>query len=99
MTGIKLLFDLECGSNYNDTCSLVNISDDIVEFKGNALSLHQIMDRMDECSGLKYETSMSREEIVPKFIENPILRFIDEKGCSMRKDLSKYTVQFKKLSK
>jgi DNA polymerase I-like protein with 3'-5' exonuclease and polymerase domains len=98
MTGIKLLFDLEVGSNYNDSASMKQIADDIVEFSGTAHSILQIMDRMDECEGLIYETDIPRSEIIPKYIENPIQRFIDEKGCSMIKDKSKYKVQFKKLS-
>jgi hypothetical protein len=72
------------------------ITDDIVEFKGNARSILMIMDRMDECSGLRYETNIPREQIIPNYMENPMLRFIDEKGTSMIKDTSKYTVQFKK---
>lgn len=96
-TGIKLLFDLEVGSNYNDSCSMKQVSDDIVEFTGNAKSLLQIMDRMNECPNLRYETSIPREQIIPNYIEDPIQRFIMEAGCSMIKDTSKYTVQFKKL--
>ena len=74
------------------------MSDDIVEFKGNAHSILQIMDRMNECPGLVYETSIPREEIIPNYMTNPMLKFIDERGCSMVKDKSKYKVQFKKLS-
>lgn len=98
MTGIKLLFDLEVGSNYNDSASMKQIADNVVEFSGTAHSILQIMDRMNECEGLIYETDIPRSEIIPKYIENPIHRFIDEKGCSMIKDKSKYKVQFKKLS-
>lgn len=96
-TGIKLLFDLEVGSTYNDSCSMKSISDDIVEFKGNARSILMIMDRMDECAGLRYETSIPRSEVIPNFITNPMERFIIEKGCSFVMDNSKYVVQFKKL--
>ena len=74
------------------------ITDDIVEFKGNARSILMIMDRMDECPGLKYETNISRDQIIPNYMTNPMLRFIDEKGASMVKDTSKYVIQFRKLS-
>jgi hypothetical protein len=96
--GLNLLFDLEVGSNYQDSCNMKQVSDDIVEFKGNARSILKIMDRMNECPGLKYETNIPREQIIPNYMTNPILRFIDEKGTSMVKDTSKYVVQFKKLN-
>ena len=96
--GLNLLFDLEVGSTYQDSCNMKQITDDIVEFKGNARSILMIMDRMDECPGLRYETNVPREQIIPNYMTNPMLRFIDEKGVSMVKDTSKYIVQFKKLS-
>ena len=98
MTGINLLFDLEVGANYNDTCSMKQISDDIVEFTGTAESLHKIMEKMDECSGLVYEISIPREQIIPDYVQNSTKRFILDSGCCMRKDLSSYTVQFKKIN-
>lgn len=96
--GLNLLFDLEVGSTYQDSCNMKQIDDRTVEFKGNARSILMIMDRMDECPGLKYETSMPRDQIIPNYMTNPMLRFIDEKGVSMVKDTSKYIVQFRKLS-
>lgn len=96
--GIKLLFDLDVGASYQDSCEMKSISDDIVEFSGNAMSILRIMDKMNECPGLKYETDKPREEIVPNYITHPMLRFIDERGVSLVKDVSKYKIQFKKLS-
>ena len=97
MTGIKLLFDLEIGSTYQDSCSMKQISDDIVEFSGNARSLLMIIERMNEDPLCKYEINMNMSDIIPEFIINPIERFIREKGCSMVMDISKYSVQFKRL--
>jgi len=57
-----------------------------------------IMDRMDECPGLKYEINMKKEDIIPAFVTDPISRFIQERGCSYVMDKSKYKVQFKKLN-
>lgn len=74
------------------------IDDNTVSFTGTAISILQIMDRMDECQGLVYETDIPRDEIIPEFIVDPIQRFIREKGCSFIMDASKYTVQFRKLS-
>lgn len=98
MTGINLLFDLEVGANYNDTCSMKTISDDVVEFTGTAESLLQIIDKLNECPGLKYETSIPISDIIPDYVQNSTKRFILDSGCCMRKDLSSYTVQFKKVS-
>lgn len=97
MTGIKLLFDLEIGSTYQDSCSMKSISDDIVEFSGNARSLLMIIDRMREDPLCKFETDVPIESIVPDYVVDPFDRFIREKGCSMVMDVSKYKVQFKKL--
>lgn len=98
MTGINLLFDLEVGANYNDTCSMKTISDNVIEFTGTAESLLQIMNKMDECPGLVYETNVQRGDIIPNYVQNSTKRFILDSGCCMRKDISNYTVQFKKVS-
>ena len=97
LTGIKLLFDLEIGSTYQDSCSMKQLSDDIIEFSGNARSLQMIIERMNEDPLCNYEINLKIEDIIPKYIINPIDRFIREKGCSMVMDISKYSVQFKRL--
>lgn len=97
MTGIKLLFDLEIGSTYQDSCSMKQLSDDIIEFSGNARSLQMIIERMNEDPLCNYEINLKIEDIIPEYITNPIDRFIREKGCSMVMDISKYSVQFKRL--
>ena len=95
---LTLLFDLMVGVNYQDVCEFKQISDNLIELKGTARSILQIMDAMDECPGLLWEADHTREEIVPKYVEHPIQRFILEKGASMVLDQSKYKVQFIKLN-
>ncbi len=97
-TNIMLLFDLMVGSGYESACEFKQVSDDVVELSGTAHALQMIIDRMNEDSELVYETNIPREEIVPSYVTNPMSRFIKESGCSMVKDESKYTVQFKKLN-
>ena len=96
-TGITLLFDLEVGSNYNDSCSMKQIDEDTVEFKGTSRSINFIIDRMDEDPLCKYEINVPKESIIPKFVQHPIDRFIREKGCSFVMDTTKYTVQFRRI--
>lgn len=95
--GIKLLFDLEVGSTYHDSCSMKSIDEDTVEFSGNARSLLMIMDRMDEDPLCNYEINVPKESIMPNFVQHPMDRFIKEKGCSFVMDVSKYSVQFRRI--
>ena len=97
-TGIKLLFDILIGVTYEDACEAKQISDDIVELKGNARSHLMIIEEMNNCPGLKYEINVPLESIVPNYIEDPVQRFVKEKGCSMVMDKSSYTIQYRKLS-
>lgn len=96
MTGIKLLFDIEIGATYQDSCSASQISDDIVELKGNARSILMIINRLNE-AGVNYQINMCVDDIKPDFVTNSMSRFIQEKGCSYIMDKSKYKVQFKKI--
>ena len=98
MTGIKLLFDVLIGFSYMDACEAKQISDDIVELTGNARSHLMILEQLDHCDGLKYEIDMPRDQIVPKFVDNYILRFMIEKGTSMNMDRSKLKICYKRLS-
>lgn len=97
-SGMTLLFDLLIGVTYQDAAELKVISPDIIELKGNARTLQMIVESMNECPGLKYEINMPLESIVPNYIQDPMDRFIREKGCSMVMDTSSYSVQFKKLN-
>lgn len=95
--GIKLLFDLEVGNTYQDSCSMKQIDDDTVEFKGNARSILMIIEKMNEDPLCKYEINIPIEDIKPNYIQHPLDRFIREKGCSYVMDTSKYSVQFKRI--
>ena len=97
-TGIMLLFDLMVGSGYESACEFKQISDDVIELSGNAHSIQMIIDRMNEDPELRFTTNIPREEIVPNYVEDAMVRFIKEGGCSMVKDESKYKVQFTKLN-
>ena len=92
------MFDILIGVTYEDACEAKQISDDIVELKGNARSHLMIIEEMNNCPGLKYEINVPLESIVPNYIEDPVQRFVKEKGCSMVMDKSSYTIQYRKLS-
>lgn len=95
---IMLLFDLLLGVSYEKACPMKTIDDDTIEYEGNAYSLLGIYDKIMNCPDLKVKCSMERSELIPKFVEDPIDRFIQEKGTCIVKDLSKYTIQFRKVS-
>lgn len=98
MTGIKLLFDILVGADYHNTCEVKQISDDVIQLRGSAKSHLLILNQMDHCRGLKYEIDMPRDQIIPDYVESPMLRFLMEKGCSLYLDKSNYTINYKKLS-
>ena len=99
MTGIKLLFDILIGVTYQDACEAKQIDKDTVELVGNARSHLMILDELDKCKcrGLNYEINVPRESIIPNYIEDPMDRFMREKGCSMVMDISKYKIQYKRI--
>jgi hypothetical protein len=98
MTGIKLLFDVLIGFSYQDSCEAKQISDDVVELTGNARSHLMILEQLDHCDGLKYEIDMPRDQIVPKYVDDFMLRFMIEKGTSMIMDRSNFKICYKRLS-
>jgi hypothetical protein len=57
-----------------------------------------ILEQLDHCDGLKYEIDMPRDQIVPKFVDDYMLRFMIEKGTSMIMDRSKLKICYKRLS-
>lgn len=95
--GITLLFDLLAGVSYERAVPMKMIDDNTVEMSGSAYSLIGLYDKLMNDKEIKVECSVKREDLVPQFVTNPIERFIIENGTSMIKDLSKYTIQFKKL--
>ena len=94
---IKLLFDLLSGVSYEKACPMKQIDQDTIEFRGNAYSLIDIYDRIMNCKDFIVECNINREELIPKFIEDPIDRFIKENGTCIVKDISKYTIQFHRI--
>lgn len=95
---ICLLFDLLIGTAYNSAQTINQIDDNTIEMTGDADSLLSIYDRLMGFPDIvKVECSVKREDLVPQFVTNPIERFILEKGTSMIKDLSNYTIQFRKI--
>lgn len=95
---ISLLFDLNLGISYESAMGLKQIDNNTIEFSGSAYQLLGLYDKLMKHKDLiKVECSVKREDLVPQFVTNPIERFIIENGTSMIKDLSKYTIQFKKL--
>jgi len=94
---IRLLFDLLAGDRYESACGMSQIDEDTIEFKGSADSLIRIYDKIMGCPKLKVSCSMKREELIPNYITDPMLRFIDENGTSIVKDKSSYSIQFRRL--
>ena len=86
------------GDAYERAMPMKMIDDNTIEFTGNAYSMVRMYDKIMGCKDLKVECSMKREDLIPKFVQNPIDRFIKEKGTNIVKDLSSYTVQFKRIS-
>lgn len=94
---IKLLFDLLSGVSYEKACPMKQIDQNTIEYKGSAYSLLGIYDKIMGCKDLKVECSMKKEDLIPNWVLNPIDRFIREKGTSIIKDLSKYTIRFTRV--
>ena len=94
---IKLLFDLLVGPSYECAAPMTMINENTIEFTGNAYGLGKLYDKIMSCTEIKVECDTTRESLVPEFIEHPIDRFIREGGTSVIKDVSSYTIRFRKL--
>ena len=94
--GIALLFDLLAGDAYERAMDMKMIDDNTIEFTGSAYSMLRMYDKIMGCKDMKVECSHSREDLVPNWITDPIDRFIKERGTSIIKDTSSYTVRFHK---
>lgn len=95
---IVLLFDLLAGTGYESAMPMKVIDDKTIEFSGSAYQILSLYDRLINSPDIKVEASMKREDIVNNWITDPVQRFIMEKGTCVWKDVSNYTIQFKKLS-
>lgn len=94
---IKLLFDLLAGDAYERAMPMKMIDENTIEFTGNAYSMLRMYDKIMGCSDLRVECDTKREDLVPKWVTHPIDRFIREKGTNIIKDLSSYTVRFRRI--
>lgn len=74
------------------------LDDHTIQFTGNAYSLRKIYEKIMNCKALNVECDTKYEDLVPEWVTDPIDRFIREKGTNIIKDLSSYTVTFKKLN-
>lgn len=95
---IRLLFDLLCGDSYERAMDMKALDDHTIQFTGNAYSLRKIYEKIMNCKALNVECDTKYEDLVPEWVTDPIDRFIREKGTNIIKDLSSYTVTFKKLN-
>ena len=95
---ITLLFDLMIGTAYENCVPLKQINNNTVEVSGSAYQLIGLYDKLMNNDEIQVECNVKREDLVPQFVTNPIERFILEKGTSIIKDLSNYTIQFHKVS-
>ena len=95
---IVLLFDLLAGTGYESAMPMKVIDDNTIEFTGSAYQLTSLYERLMDCPDIQVQADKSKEELVPMWIEDPVQRFLIEKGTCVWKDVSSYTVQFKKIS-
>lgn len=91
---IKLLFDLNVGTAYEKAMGMKNIDENTIEFTGSAYSIIDIYDKLMNRKNLNVSCNLTRDQIIPNFVNHPIQRFIMEKGTCIIKDISKYTVRF-----
>lgn len=109
---IKLLFDLLEGNSYESASEVKQKSPDIIEFTANAKTLLPMFDKITTCPDYRVEAMMvekdkdgnkvaeyplTRDMLVPAWVESPMERFIDQEGTCVVLDKSKYTITFKKL--
>lgn len=95
---IVLLFDLLAGTAYESAMDMKMVDDDTVQFTGSATSVLSMYDRLINSEDIAVECNMNREDIIPNSIDDPVLRFIKEKGTCIRMDKSEYTVQFRRAA-
>ena len=93
-----MLFDLLAGTAYESAMPMKTIDDNTIEFTGSAYSMIRMYNKIMNCKELNVECSVKPEDLVPNWVVDPILRFIMEKRTCLRKDISSYTVQFRKLN-
>jgi len=95
---IVLLFDLLAGTGYESAMPMKVIDDSTLEFTGSAYQILSLYDRLMNSPDIKVESNMKREDLINNWVEDPVQRFIMEKGTCVWKDTSNYTIQFHKIS-
>lgn len=95
---LVLKFDLLGGVSYERACPLKQIDNNTVEVSGSAYQLIGLYDKLMNNDEIQVKCSVKKEDLIPQFVTNPIERFILEKGTSIIKDLSNYTIQFHKVN-
>ena len=93
-----MLFDLLAGDAYECAMPMKTIDDNTIEFTGSAYSMIRMYNKIMNSKELNVECSVKPEDLVPNWVVDPVLRFIMEKGTCLRKDISSYTIQFRKLN-
>ena len=74
------------------------IDDSTLEFTGSAYQILSLYDRLMNSLDIQVESNMKREDLINNWVEDPVQRFIMEKGTCVWKDTSNYTIQFHKIS-
>ena len=81
------------GTTYQDACDMRQVDDKTITLSGNAHSILRILDKLDEVpEKVRYHTDIPRDQIIPSYVNDAMERFIKEKGTSLIKDESYYTV-------
>ena len=97
---IKLLFDLLEGNSYESASEVKQIDPETIEFSANAHTLLPIYDKImrePEFQG-KVTCSVTRDTLIPNYIQSPMERFIIAEGTCVVLDKSKYTITFTKTA-
>lgn len=94
-TGVPFLYDLFIGANYNDCCLMEQLAQDTVKISGTSSDILKILYKLDE-SGVEYQLSIDRRDLVPEYVSNPIERFIrDSINTNIEMDVSSASTEIK----
>lgn len=94
-TGVPFLYDLFIGANYNDCCLMEQLAPDTVKISGTNSDILKILGKLDE-SGVEYQLSVDRRDLVPEYVLDPIERFIrDSINTNIEMDVSEGSTEIK----
>lgn len=94
--GIFFNYDLEVGLSYGEMLSVKPIDDKTLEISGAGSTILGLLWKIKNESDLNISINIPENEIIPKFEQNPAIRFLKEKQCCMEHDDSYYTIQIMK---